>query len=104
MSGGEEMTSQRRGGAGGKQTDHETETGTETETEVETDNENETHYPPSKLRDSSMMSGAGKTVRGVKKTKKRILNPQMPLPLRKRNPALNCQGHLQKIQTHSGAW
>lgn len=96
MSGGEGTTSQRRGEAGGRLTDH----GRETETEAETDTENETHSPPSKPRDSSTTSDAGKTVSGARKTKNRILGDlktgvmmQMPLPLRKRNPTLNCRGH-----------
>lgn len=94
MSGGEETTHQRRGGAGGNPTDHGRETAVETDTEIEM------HLPPSKLKDSSTTSAAGKTASGVKKTKNRILDSlkegvttQMPLPLRKRSPTLNCQGH-----------
>lgn len=86
MSGGEETSSQRRGGAGGNQTDHGKETA------VETDTENEMRLPPSKLRGSSMMSGAGKTVSGVKKTRNRILKAQVTPLLIKRNPTLDCQG------------
>lgn len=94
MSGGEEMNSQRRGGAGGNQT------GRGRGTEAKTGTENEARLPPNKLRDSSTMSGAGKTVSGVKKTKSGILNhlketvkTPMPLLLIKRSPTLNSQGH-----------
>lgn len=94
MSGGEETSSQRRDGAGGNQTDRGRETG------AETDTENGVHLPPNKQRDSSTMSGAGKTASGVKKTKNMILESlkegamtQMLLLLIKRSPTLNCQGH-----------
>lgn len=87
MSGGEETAIQRRGGAGGNQTDRGR------ETVAETDIENEMHLPPKKLRDSSMMSGAGKTVSGVKKPKKRILDTRMTHLSRKRNQTLDCRGH-----------
>lgn len=87
MSGGEETASQRRGGAGGNQTDRGR------ETVAGTDTENGMHLLPNKPRDSSTMSGAGKTVSGVKKTQKRILETQMTLLLRKRSPTLNCQEH-----------
>lgn len=66
-SGGEEMTSQRRDGADGSQTDRGRETA------AETDTESAARSPPSKPRGSSTMSGAGKTVSGAKKTKSRIL-------------------------------
>lgn len=105
MSGGGETTSQRRGGAGGKQTDHGR------ETVAETDTENERRSPPNKLSDSSTMSGAGKTTSGVKRTKNIILDSpreggmtKMLLLLRRRCPTLNCQGHSQKIPTHSEGW
>lgn len=105
MSGGEETTSQRRGRAGGNQTDHGR------ETVVETDTENEMHVLPSKLSDSSTMSGAERTDSNVKKTKSMILESlkeremaQMILLLRRRGPTLNCQGHSQKIPTHSEGW
>lgn len=91
MNGGEETTSQRRGGAGGNQTDRGRETVTDTESEA--------HSPLNKLRDSSMMSGAGKTVSGAKKTKSRNLGSreegataQVPRLLKRRNPTLNCRG------------
>lgn len=87
MSEEEEMVSQRKGAAGGSQTDHGR------ETVVETDTESEMHLPPKKLREGSMMSGGGKTAIGVKKTKKRILEAQMSLLLRKRSQTLNCRGH-----------
>lgn len=105
MSGEEEMTSQRRGGAGGSQTD------LRRESAVERDTGNEARLPPSKLRDGSTMSAAGKTIRGATKTKSKIsespkerVTTQMLLPLIKRSPTLNCPAHSQKIQTHSGEW
>ena len=105
MSGEEEMTSQRRGGAGGSQTD------LRRESMAERDTGNEARLPPSKLRDGSTMSGAGKTIRGAETTKSLILESlkkrvttQMLLLLIKRNPTLDCQAHSQKIQTHSEEW
>ena len=89
MSEGEETTSQRRGGAGGNQTDHGKETVAGTDIEIER------HLPPSKLRGSSTMSGAGKTDSGAKKTRSRTSDKgatkQMTPLLRKRSPTLNCR-------------
>lgn len=87
MSEEEEMVSQRKGAVGGNQTDHGR------ETMAGTDTGNEMHLPPKKLRDGSMMSGGGKIAIAVKKTKKRILEAQMSLLLRKRSQTLNCRGH-----------
>lgn len=87
MRGGEETASRRRGGAGGNQTDRGR------ETVAETDAENVMRSLRNKLRDSSTMSGVGKTVSGVKKPKNRILVARMNLLLKKRNPTLNCRGH-----------
>lgn len=87
MSGGEETASRRRGGAGGNQTDRGR------ETVAEKDTESGMHSLPNKLRDSSTMSAAGKTVSGVKKPKNRILVARRNLLLKKRNPTLNCRGH-----------
>lgn len=105
MSGGEEMTSQRRGGAGGNQTGHGRETA------AETDTENVMHLPLNKLRDSSMTSGAGKTASVGKTTKNRILvslkEGMMTLTaplLKKRSPTLDCRGRSRRIRTHSGGW
>ena len=105
MSGGEKTTSQRRGGADGNRKGHGRETG------VETDTENERRLPPNKLSVSSTMSGAGKTTRGVKKTKSKVLDSlkegamtQMLLLLRRRSPTLNYRGLLRKIPTHSVEW
>lgn len=88
------MTSQRRDGADGSQIDRGR------ETVVETDIESAARSHPSKLRDSSTMSGAGKTVSGVKKTKSRISEglmegqtTQITLLSRKRSPTLGCRGH-----------
>lgn len=105
MSGEEETISQRRGGAGGSQTD------LKKESTVERDTGNEARLPPSKLRDGSTMSGAGKTIRGAEKTKSMILESlkegvrtqTILLPI-KRSPTSNCQAHSQKIQTHSAEW
>lgn len=58
----EEMTNQRRDGAGGNQTGHGR------ETVAERDIGNATRLHPSKLSDSSMMSAVGKIVSGVRKT------------------------------------
>ena len=89
MSGGEETTSQRRGGVDGNQTDRET----------ETDTEKEKHWPHNKPRDSSMMNDAGKTASGARKTRSRTLAglkketmAQMLLLQRKRCPTLDCRG------------
>lgn len=105
MSGDEEMTSQRKDEAGGKQT------GRGKETVAGRGIGNAMHLHPSKLSDSSMTSAAGKIASDVKKTKTMILDSlkvgaatQMLLLLTKRSPTLNCQGHSQKTQTHSGEW
>lgn len=90
-SGGEEMTSQRRGGAGGSQTDPQTDPGRESVVE-ETDTGNGRRSPPSKLRGSSTTSGAGKTASSAKRTRSRRLEIQMSLLPRRRNPTLNCRG------------
>lgn len=92
-SGGDETTSQRRGGAGGNQTD------LGRETAAENDTESETPSPPNKLRGSSTMNGAGKIVRGAKKPKTRISGglaegptKTRPLLWTRRNPTSNCRG------------
>lgn len=103
-SGEEETTGQRKGGAGGNQTD------LRRQSVVERDTGNEALLHPNKLRDVSTMSGAEKTVRGVKKTKSKILDrpkkgvTQTSLQLRKRSPTLDCRAHSQKIRTHSAEW
>lgn len=105
MSRGEGMTSQRRGGAGGNRTDRAR------EIVGETDAENEMHLLLNKRSDSNMMSGAGKTVNGVRKTMKIILDSQkagemklLHLLLKRRSPILNCQGHSPKIPILSEGW
>lgn len=100
---GGEMGSQRRDGVDGRQTarhltDHERETVTET------DAESETRSPPSRLRDSSTMSVAGKTGSSEKKTKSTISEAQTTLLLTKRNRTLGCQGRWRKTPTHTGGW
>lgn len=67
MIGEEEMSRQRRDGADGNQTD------LRRETVAEKDNESVVRLPPKKLRDSSIINGAGKIVRGVRKANNKIL-------------------------------
>lgn len=103
MSGEEETTNQRRGGAGGNQTGHGR--GTVEERGIG----NEMHSRPNKPSGSSTMSGAGKIVSGVKKTKNIILDnlkegamTRMILLLIRRSQTLDFQGRSQKTPTHSG--
>lgn len=85
------MGSQRRDGVDGRQTTRRP-TGHERETVTETDAESETRSPPSRLRDSSTMSGAGKPGSSGKKMKSTISEAQTNLLLKKRNRTLGCQG------------
>lgn len=70
MSAEDDMTSQGRGGAGGKVT------GRGSETAAETNSENVTRWHRSRPSDSSTMNAAGRTVSGAKKTRNTILGPQ----------------------------
>lgn len=103
MTAEEEMTSQKRGGAGGNPTDRVR------ETVVRTGAETETRSPLNKLSGSSTTSGAGKTTSNENKARNTLLESwekgatiQMPLLLRRRSRTLNCLGRSRKIPTHSG--
>lgn len=85
------MGSQRRDGVDGRQTTRHLK-GHERETVTETDAESVTRSPPSRLRDSSTMSGAGNTGSSEKKMKSTISEAQTTLLLKRRNRTLGCQG------------